>query len=150
MINKYYKKNSKKLFNGPKYTNTQENIELIKNATTYNQLNPYCGVYAIYDNLNNLIYVGESDNIFRRLKSHMRKAKNIENVGKGSIFCRHVKDEIIRKKNISGNELLKTYNRFKNTIKFQFLLLDYGRKELEEYIIDNYRPTFNLKSVKIQ
>ncbi len=110
------------LQNREKILCTDENLKHLKKEKTN-------GVYVLYNANDELIYAGESKNIFDRIYNHHRR-------GNGS--------ELLNK--------IKEYNEFKSineaksyfsTCYIQYIEVKYGRSELEEYIIQIKDPPFN-------
>lgn len=107
------------------------------------------GVSAIYKG-KELLYVGESENIYNRFVKHHN------NPNSKSIFRRNlaeVKLGIPFKKNDKGKKVSTVPTeevdaKIKDYIKeccFRYLLVDLGRSELKEYIIRRYSPVLNKK-----
>ena len=107
------------------------------NPTMWQNLNqiPKCnGIYMIcHIDFPYILYIGESKNLWDRLFKHHR-------TGNCSSFRSNLlKDYKFNKnqpKDIQIDQLL-------SECVVRYLKLDYGRKELEEYLIDKYNPTFN-------
>lgn len=79
------------------------------------------GVYIIYYKMT-ILYIGESKNIWDRFYKHHRTGNN-------SSF-RRIFDLYFPK-------------QFLNELTIKYNILDYGRKELEEYLIARYNPLLN-------
>ena len=80
------------------------------------------GVYIIYL-AEQILYIGESKNIWDRFWKHHR-------TGNASSFRANM-----IKENIESSIL--------DNCTIQYVQLLYGRKELEEYLIEKYKPVFN-------
>lgn len=79
-------------------------------------------------------YIGESKNMYDRLYNHHR-------TGNHSSFRRN-----LEKLNKKVSEL--KLSQFLEECSVKCLPMEYGRKELEEYLIEKYRPKYNAEGVK--
>lgn len=114
-----------------------------------NDLPKEAGVSAIYKG-KELLYVGESENIFNKFTKHYN------NPSSKTVFRRNlaeVKLGIPFKKNDKGRKV-STIPQFEidtKTAEFvrnctiRYMLVDLGRTELKEYIIKRYSPPLNKK-----
>ena len=109
----------------------QQEKKLIKAQLVYwkdiNTLPKVNGVYYIYKK-GTICYIGESKNIWDRFFKHHR-------IGNCSTFI---------------NNLVKEYNGDKFEVQsylkdcyIKYIELEYGRKELEEYLLNKYKPKYN-------
>ena len=108
----------------------QQEKKLLKAKPVYwkdiNTLPKVNGVYIIYNET--ICYIGESKNIWDRFFKHHR-------IGNCSTFI---------------NNLVKEYNGDKFEAQsylkdcyIKYIELEYGRKELEEYLLNKYKPKYN-------
>ena len=109
----------------------QQEKKLLKAQLVYwkdiNTLPKVNGVYYIYKK-GTICYIGESKNIWDRFFKHHR-------IGNCSTFI---------------NNLVKEYNGDKFEVQsylkdcyIKYIELEYGRKELEEYLLNKYKPKYN-------
>ncbi|RZK11525.1 MAG: hypothetical protein EOO46_06480 [Flavobacterium sp.] len=107
------------------------------------------GLYIVRNQNDDLIYIGESSNIFERHKTHSSQTYF-------SALRRHIGTEILkfqlhekngRKKYFQMHEEKKV-NDFLRTCRATFYPVTFGRYELEEYLIRNHRPFLNRKDNK--
>lgn len=80
------------------------------------------GVYAVFDKDQNMLYVGSSKNLYDRLYNHHRTHNN--------------SDLFLRLSEFDSEQTLES-------CYVKFVLLDYGRAEFEEYMIEKYNPALN-------
>ena len=109
------------------------------------------GIYLVFDNSNNLIYIGESSNIQERHKTHsgvtyfsaLRRhiGKTILKFDFVQIKSKRPNREFLEKDDIKITQFLKEC-----TIKF--MPISFGRFELEEYLIRKHNPLLNKKENK--
>ncbi len=104
------------------------------------------GVYAAFEE-DDLVYVGETVNIQKRMK-------NLQNSRQHALRRNIVKLNFSDSKGYpeaDGNKLFpqeiekKVDNWLENKIRIAFLPTTLGRAELEEKIIQKYRPKYNIK-----
>ena len=107
------------------------------------------GIYLVKDIMGNLIYIGESSNIGDRIMTHSGRTYF-------SALRRHIGTEILgfklqeikgRKRYFSEQEDRKVTD-FLTTCKVTLLPVEFGRYELEEYLIKKYKPLLNRKDNK--
>jgi hypothetical protein len=95
------------------------------------------GVYAIWDiNERNLAYIGETSS----LKSRMRDIGKIKN----HTFRRTV----AKKPEMASNEEADLSAKMSNHYAVSFIEVQFGRAELEEFLILRWKPELNKKSAK--
>lgn len=123
----FYKPKVKALFKCPKISWTLENL---RNLPRKN------GVYALFNNDGTFLYVGESKNIYDRIYKHHR-------TGQASALTAKM-SEYFHFKNIT--EL----NLYLSNCYIQIITFEYGRSELEEYIIEKFQPIFNNFRVRLR
>lgn len=84
------------------------------------------GVYILtHPKINRILYVGESKNIYDRIYNHHNKRNGSDLLKRMEEICEH------------------DLQNFLNECYIQVVKLDYGRSELEEYLIDTYKPLLN-------
>ncbi|WP_312139486.1 GIY-YIG nuclease family protein [Sphingobacterium sp.] len=107
------------------------------------------GVYIVRDSTNQLIYIGESSDIYDRHKTHSKTTYF-------SALRRHVATELLglqlserngKKKYLDQNEDLQV-SRYLNNCSCIFYPVKIGRYEIEEYLIKKYKPLLNRKDNK--
>jgi hypothetical protein len=119
-------------------------IKFVKSAKWRNNNVPdLAGIYAIFDNDNRLIYIGESGNLRKRMSEIGRTVnhtfrKQIGFVYFGGEKCSRKYDDIIEK---------KLDNYFEENIYISFLPVNFGRLEIETYLVSRNQSTI-LNSVK--
>lgn len=108
---------------------------------------PTCaGLYWIENKKGELIYVGESSNIFDRWSVHSDKTyfsalrRNI-----GRTFFGFELQTINGKKRYFTEKEDKEISKFLTNAKILTYPVEFGRFELEEFLIRKYRPTLNRK-----
>lgn len=108
------------------------------------------GVYAVFDNSQDLIYIGESSDINKRHITHSG----------GTYFSalrRHIGTDILgfelidsntkkKRKFIEENDILVT--DFLKRCRIRYAHVSFGRYELEEYLIKKHNPVLNRKDKK--
>ena len=109
------------------------------------------GVYLIYDSLDELIYIGESSDIADRYITHSKTSYF-------SAFRRHVGTNILSLTFVDGKSKRKNrefkpdddakINQFIRKCKIRYAYVQFGRMELEEYLIRKHRPLLNRKENK--
>lgn len=107
------------------------------------------GLYLVKDKTDKLIYIGESSNIGERIKTHCGRTYF-------SALRRHIGTEILGYKlqEIKGKKRYfseiedKNVSAFLNTCKATIFPVNFGRYELEEYLIKKYKPLLNRKDNK--
>ena len=108
----------------------QQEKKLLKAKPIYwgdiNTLPKVNGVYIIYNET--ICYIGESKNIWDRFFKHHR-------IGNCSTFVNNLVKEY------NGNKF-EAQNYLKNCY-IKYIELEYGRKELEEYLLSKYKPKYN-------
>jgi predicted GIY-YIG superfamily endonuclease len=107
------------------------------------------GLYLVKDETDKFIYIGESSNIGERIKTHSGRTYF-------SALRRHIGTEILsfklqeikgRKRYFSETEDKKVTD-FLSTCKATIFPVNFGRYELEEYLIKKYKPLLNRKDNK--
>lgn len=84
------------------------------------------GVYMLtHRKSNRILYIGESKNIYDRIYNHHNKRNGSDLLKKMEEICEH------------------NLQNFLNECYIQVVKLNYGRSELEEYLIDTYKPLLN-------
>lgn len=101
------------------------------------------GIYYVVDKKGQLIYLGESTNIYRRHHMHSNRTYI-------SALRRHVGTEIFgfefigKKKFMDKND--QTITNYLNTCKIAWMAVSFGRLELEEILIKKHKPLLNRKA----
>mgnify|MGYP006167029049 CR=1 FL=1 len=133
----YLKSFEKKLFE-------TEKIKFVKSSKWRNDSVPdEAGIYAIYDNDKQLIYIGESGNLRKRMSEIGRTVNHTFRKQIGFVYFGGIKsskkyDEVIESK-------LDKY--FEDNIYISFLPVNFGRLEIESYLVSKNQSTI-LNSVK--
>lgn len=114
-----------------------------------NKVPSKAGLYLVQDKRGHLIYIGESSDINVRYMTHGGRTYF-------SALRRHIATEILsfelkeingKKKYLSDNEETAV-TAFLKTCSASFYATDFGRYELEEYLIKKHRPLLNRKDNK--
>jgi len=93
------------------------------------------GIYAIFNNKNEILYIGESGNINARMDEINRTVNHSFRKQLGAEMFDGIKSK--KKFNDSIEEELDKY--FKNNIYLSFLPVNFGRLEIETFLIDKYQ-----------
>lgn len=93
------------------------------------------GIYAIFENNNELIYIGESGNLKDRMNEINRTVNHSFRKQFGHIRFNGIKSRI--KFNNEVEILLDDY--FANNLYVSFLPINFGRLEIETFLIDKYQ-----------
>lgn len=115
------------------------------------------GVYGVWDQANKLVYVGESTNISDRYITHSKKTRfsalrrNIAT----TIFGYKLKSKTDlgikskdKKKAFLTEEEELSVNKYLANCYVVFQEVSFGRLELEEYLIEKYKPLLNKKGIQ--
>jgi excinuclease UvrABC nuclease subunit len=121
-------------------------IKYTPSTEWFKEIPSEAGVYAFFKN-DKIIYIGETGSLRSRIKDSTRTVNHTlrRTIGKR------------RYKNIKGYLEATSYKRFPdhietkinkymNSIYIVFIPVSFGRSEIEEYIVDRYRPIYNNKS----
>ena len=104
------------------------------------------GLYLVKNKDIGIIYIGESSDIFERYKTHSERTYF-------SALRRHIGEKILsfelqkikgKKRYFSEGENIKV-TEFLKSGSIKFLIISFGRFELEEYLIRKYKPFLNRK-----
>jgi hypothetical protein len=107
------------------------------------------GVYCIWKNLE-LEYVGETRNISRRMRDLLDSRHHTFRRSLGQQFSKRTgyrKASSWTKFDEATEKLIE--GLLHRQYKISFYPLSFGRKELEEYIIETKKPVYNLKQAKL-
>lgn len=109
------------------------------------------GIYLVKDKSDKLIYIGESSNVGERIKTHSGQTYF-------SALRRHIGTEILgyELKDKENNNKKRYFNKLEDKKVTEFLgscqatvfPVNFGRYELEEYLIKKHRPLLNRKDNK--
>jgi len=107
------------------------------------------GLYLVKDKMDKLIYVGESSDVGDRISTHSRRTYF-------SALRRHIGTEILKfqLKEINGKKKYfseledRNVTDFLKTCKSSVFAVNFGRYELEEYLIRKHKPLLNRKDNK--
>jgi predicted GIY-YIG superfamily endonuclease len=126
---------------------------ILMNSKSYNwfqaQIPSSAGLYWVENKSKGLIYIGESSNIFERYDTHSGKTYF-------SALRRHIGENILdfklqtikgRKRYFSDTEDRKVTS-FLTKCTIKPFPINFGRYELEEYLIRKYKPLLNRKENK--
>ncbi|MEA2030671.1 MAG: GIY-YIG nuclease family protein [candidate division Zixibacteria bacterium] len=105
------------------------------------------GVYIVFNHKNEIIYIGESSNIGDRYKTHGKDtyfSAFRRNLGTNLLGFR-LKERKGKKRYFEPNEDSQVDNYIRNC-KIILKMINFGRFELEEYLIRNIQPVLNKKS----
>lgn len=100
------------------------------------------GIYAIFDN-NNLVYIGETGDILKRMADITRTVNHTFRKQIGANKFNGIKSS--KKFDADIEELIDKY--FDTNLYLTFIEVNYGRLELEIYLVDKYQDQI-LNSVK--
>lgn len=114
------------------------------------KVNPNAGLYLIKNNLDQLIYIGESSDINERFNTHCKRTYF-------SALRRHIGTDLLNfslkekngKKKYFEESEDKSVTEFLKSCKAIFHPVNFGRYEVEEYLIKKYRPVLNRKNNKV-
>lgn len=141
---KYLEKITQQIF-GQKKMNYEFSIDWYRRITE----NP--GIYTVWEGkVNKLVYVGETGSIRGRMKD-MRDTRNHvlrKNIGKEKFGNLKLYEPVSSKKKFSTEIENKINHWFKKEVKIAYLELNFGRKEVEEYLIEKYKPKYNNKTAR--
>lgn len=107
------------------------------------------GLYLVKDKIDRLIYIGESSDVGERIATHSGRTYF-------SALRRHIGTEILgfqlqeinkKKRNFSNSEDKKVTD-YLRSCKAKVFAVNFGRYELEEYLIKKHRPLLNRKDNK--
>lgn len=125
--------------------------ELIKskcNKWALTKANYEAGIYWIEHKKYGVIYIGESSNVYERLKTHSKRtyfSALRRNLGEIVLnFELQIKNG--RKRYFSEKEDLKLTS-FLNSCIIKTMPISFGRFELEEYLIKKHKPLLNRKGI---
>ena len=107
------------------------------------------GLYLVKDKSDKLIYIGESSNVGERIATHSGRTYF-------SALRRHIGTEILgyklkeinKKKRYFDDAEDKNVTAFLKSCKVTTFPVNFGRYELEEYLIKKYKPLLNRKDNK--
>ena len=107
------------------------------------------GLYHVEHGDNGLIYIGESSNIKERYDTHSGTTYF-------SALRRHIGTDVLEfelqarngKKRYFAESEDKEINKYLHNCKIKAMKVNFGRFELEEYLIRKYRPLLNRKENK--
>jgi len=107
------------------------------------------GLYLVKDKSDNLIYIGESSNLKKRILTHSERTYF-------SALRRHIGTEIFNynlqevkgKKRYFSDKEDEIITAFLKTCTMAVFPVAFGRYELEEYLIRKYKPLLNRKGNK--
>ncbi len=107
---------------------------------------PNAGLYLVKDKSDKMIYIGESSNLGERITTHSGRTYF-------SALRRHIGTDILgyELQEIKGKKRYftdiedKRISTFLSTCKSTVFPVNFGRFELEEYLIKKYRPLLNRK-----
>ncbi|MDR1916151.1 MAG: GIY-YIG nuclease family protein [Synergistaceae bacterium] len=108
------------------------------------------GLYLVKDKSDNLIYIGESSDVGKRIITHSGKTyfsalrRHI-----GTVIYSFQLQELKGKKRYFSETEDKKITEFLKTCTATVYPISFGRYELEEYLIRTYRPLLNIKCNKI-
>lgn len=104
------------------------------------------GVYVLFKG-RKAVYVGETANIQKRV-NNLRSTRNHtirRTIGK-KYFSDSRSYELATSNKKFPNEIEKQVNKFINEkLQISIMEINFGRKEVEEYLIKKYQPCFNQK-----
>lgn len=107
------------------------------------------GLYLVKDKSNKLIYIGESSDVGERIETHSSRTYF-------SALRRHIGTDILgfnlqeirSKKRYFSEAEDKKITEFLRTCNVTIFPVSFGRYELEEYLIQKYKPLLNRKDNK--
>jgi len=136
-LNDIFKKAEKELFNSERIQFKKCRIWRKENVPNE------AGIYAVFENRDNLLYIGESGNLKDRMSEMNRTVNHSFRKQLGHLRYNGVKS---RKKFTEDIErLLDEY--FENNLFVSFLPVNYGRLEIETYLITQYQERL-INSIK--
>lgn len=104
------------------------------------------GVYAIWKG-KELIYVGESGNVRKRINRDLKDTRNHalrKNIGREEFSDQKGFEEANSRKKFP-DKFEKKVNDYLKTCKISFIAVELGRVELEEMIVNTRKPKYNIK-----
>lgn len=87
-----------------------------------------------------IIYVGETANLKDRMKD---LGRTYNHTLRRSIGQEIIGKKVTNKDKYTDEEEKRINEYFQKNIKLSFIIIPFGRKELEEQIIKNYNPIYN-------
>jgi len=107
------------------------------------------GIYSVFESKGALIYIGESSDINERWRTHSTRTYF-------SALRRHVGTEILGYKLKEKNKKKRYFNekedvsvtKYLNECKIKAMVVNFGRFEMEKYLIKKYSPSLNRKDSK--
>jgi predicted GIY-YIG superfamily endonuclease len=109
----------------------------------------YPGVYIVF-NGEDIIYIGESTNLFERYNTHSEKtyfSALRRHIGKTFLNLKFLQTEKKRKNREFRSEDDSKISLYLDKCEAIFFKVEIGRKELEEYLIRKYNPILNKKRI---
>lgn len=101
------------------------------------------GIYAIFENDDELIYIGESGNLKERMNEINRTVNHSFRKQFGHLRYNGIKS----KKKFSNNVEIQLDEYFANNLYVSFLPINFGRLEIETYLISKYQEKI-INSIK--
>lgn len=110
------------------------------NRTNFESFPNYPGVYALFFN-NELVYIGETADIKKRMKDLKKTYNHTFRRKLGFHFFEDAKIEGQKFSDIIENRLNLIFN---NYITVSFIEVNFGRTEIENYLIQSYKEKCSL------
>lgn len=101
------------------------------------------GIYAIFENDNELIYIGESGNLKERMNEINRTVNHSFRKQFGHLRFNGIKS----KKKFTDDVEIQLDEYFANNLYVSFLPINFGRLEIETYLISKYQKKI-INSIK--
>lgn len=136
-LNSLLTKAETKLFNSPRIK-----FKKCKNWRNKNVPNE-SGIYAIFENNDALIYIGESGNLKERMNEINRTVNHSFRKQFGYLRYNGIKS----KKKFAENVEIQLDEYFSNNLYVSFLPINFGRLEIETYLISKYQEKI-INSIK--
>ena len=93
------------------------------------------GIYALFEKKENLIYIGETGNLFKRISDITRTVNHTFRKQIGKVKFNGIKSS--KKYNPEIEELIDKY--FDDELFISFIEVNFGRLEIETYLIDKFQ-----------
>ncbi|MGC4100884.1 GIY-YIG nuclease family protein [Ferruginibacter sp.] len=115
---------------------SKSRIKFELSSTWRNQHVPdYPGIYALFEGLDNLIYIGETGNLRERMNDICR---TVNHTFRRQFANKRYGVEKTKKKFDADIEI-KLDNFFKEQLHLAFIEVNFGRIEIETYLVDKYQ-----------
>lgn len=95
------------------------------------------GIYAIFEGNDKIIYIGETGNLYKRMSDITRTVNHTFRKQLGELKFEGIKSS--KKYDLEIEQMLDKY--FDEELYITFIEVNFGRLEIETYLIDRYQST---------